>query len=366
MASGVDVDGASGKGDVVSVLFVEKRHAKSVKTTLESTQELNKDFRMVPADRDWQGTIAVPVRNIKEEHLTMNGIRGRGTFFCPFSSSLLGNHVGRSARTASRDGEEPWTLIEQALLANSKRHGLPKGPHQYDGKDDSIFLERIRRLDLHICPKKLEYLGDDHTLVLQRRVFSLEEASFVAFLGSMGCHERDCQEAFVSTLWEELASAHKSPRVARRGEIAPSSGIRESNYRLLWPFCGVPENTGTCLELSVALESLNNLSNMFVYKGPGSPAWITVTEQGIRQSFDMTRVMFSRGNITEKIRFGKLVQRGDIVLDLYGACCQRVIFRINPSVDSQPLTIIVPIARRNWLLHSAGSGTRAGGLRLCL
>lgn len=27
--------------------------------------------------------------------------------------------------------------------------------------------------------------------------------------------------------------------------------------------------------------------------------------------------MFSRGNITEKIRFGKLVQRGEIVLDLY-------------------------------------------------
>ena len=43
-----------------------------------------------------------------------------------------------------------------------------------------------------------------------------------------------------------------------------------------------------------------------------------MTEQGIRQSFDMTRVMFSRGNITEKIRFGKLVQKGDIVLDLYG------------------------------------------------
>lgn len=28
--------------------------------------------------------------------------------------------------------------------------------------------------------------------------------------------------------------------------------------------------------------------------------------------------MFSRGNITEKIRFGQLVQKGDIVLDLYG------------------------------------------------
>lgn len=31
----------------------------------------------------------------------------------------------------------------------------------------------------------------------------------------------------------------------------------------------------------------------------------------------MTRIMFSRGNITEKIRFGKLVQEGETVLDLY-------------------------------------------------
>jgi tRNA G37 N-methylase Trm5 len=31
----------------------------------------------------------------------------------------------------------------------------------------------------------------------------------------------------------------------------------------------------------------------------------------------MTRVMFSRGNISEKIRFGQLVKEGDVVLDMY-------------------------------------------------
>ena len=41
-----------------------------------------------------------------------------------------------------------------------------------------------------------------------------------------------------------------------------------------------------------------------------------MTEQGIRQSFDLTKVMFSRGNISEKIRFGKLVMEGDVVLDM--------------------------------------------------
>ena len=46
--------------------------------------------------------------------------------------------------------------------------------------------------------------------------------------------------------------------------------------------------------------------------------FITVTEQGIAQSFDITRVMFSRGNITEKIRFGaQLVKEGEVILDMY-------------------------------------------------
>jgi tRNA G37 N-methylase Trm5 len=64
------------------------------------------------------------------------------------------------------------------------------------------------------------------------------------------------------------------------------------------------------------LHLTNSVITIF-FAGPGSPGWITITEQGIRQSFDLTRVMFCRGNISEKIRFGKLVQRGEIVLDLY-------------------------------------------------
>lgn len=231
-------------GDSVSVLFVEKRHAKQVKTALESTDELNKDFRMVPAAGDWQGTIAVPVRdNNKDEYNSMPGVRGKGVFFCPFSTSLLGNQVGRKAKVAaSRNSVEACTLIEQALLANLERHCLSTG----DSDDLASLLARVRGLDLLVCPKKCEYLGDDRTLVLQRRVFSLEEMPFVTFLDSVGCSDSDRKKAFLETLWQELALAHKSPRVVRRGEIAPSSGVRESNYRLLWPFSGVPDDTGTC------------------------------------------------------------------------------------------------------------------------
>ena len=102
-----------------------------------------------------------------------------------------------------------------------------------------------------------------------------------------------CQRFLDDHLWRHLAHVYGSPRVVRRGEVDPNSGVRHSGFRLLW--------------WSREVYALDTA-------GPGSPCWITVTEQGIRQSFDLTRVMFSRGNITEKIRFGKLVQQGEMVL----------------------------------------------------
>jgi 16S rRNA G966 N2-methylase RsmD len=100
--------------------------------------------------------------------------------------------------------------------------------------------------------------------------------------------------------WRQLMAVHGSQRIVRRGTIDIDSGIRQSGHRLVFPSChggGIPETTG-----------------------PTSPGWIrVVTEQGIKQSFDiMTRVMFSRGNISEKIRFGKrLVKKDEMILDMY-------------------------------------------------
>eukprot|EP00536_Pseudo-nitzschia_multiseries_P007117 jgi/Psemu1/324610/estExt_fgenesh1_pg.C_1630001 len=106
-------------------------------------------------------------------------------------------------------------------------------------------------------------------------------------------------EILYDDFWRRLALAHNSPRVVRRGGIDPNSKIRESGHRILWP------------------KTHNIASNDWI-AGPQAPSWIRVTEQGIKQSFDLTKVMFSRGNISEKIRFGKqLVREGDVILDLY-------------------------------------------------
>ena len=107
-----------------------------------------------------------------------------------------------------------------------------------------------------------------------------------------------------SQLCKNLAKKCNSPRVARRGDIDPVSGVRGSGHRILCPTPPPDEST----------ISSDDCNHGFLTKltGPNSPSWITVT-----QSFDITRVMFSRGNVTEKKRFGSLVQPGKSVLYMY-------------------------------------------------
>jgi hypothetical protein len=236
------LEGADTKGGRVPVIYVEKKSAKQIKNLLEGRNEMNKDFRMSPAIEDqWKETIAVPIRKEKEEYQGLDGVVGAGYMVCPHSTSLLGNHTGKTAR-ANGDSSVERTLSEQALLTSAKLLDLPVDS---DNESTTRILSSARNLDRAICPKKLEYLGDDRTLVLPRRAFSLSEPSFREFLVQFGCSDDASQESYLLSLWKQLAAVHESPRVVRRGEIASSSGIRQSKYRLLWPFDGIPETTGT-------------------------------------------------------------------------------------------------------------------------
>ena len=99
----------------------------------------------------------------------------------------------------------------------------------------------------------------------------------------------DEHDTSLDMFWESIARWFQSQRVVSRAEIDPDSPTRQCQFEVL--FCAGQ---------------------------PTHPGWITVTENSIRQSFDLTRVMFSRGNVTEKRRFGcELVQPDEMVLDLY-------------------------------------------------
>ena len=45
--------------------------------------------------------------------------------------------------------------------------------------------------------------------------------------------------------------------------------------------------------------------------------WVEVRQHGIRYTFDITRVMFSAGNTTERRRMGRLDTEGETVVDMY-------------------------------------------------
>ena len=49
----------------------------------------------------------------------------------------------------------------------------------------------------------------------------------------------------------------------------------------------------------------------------GDNGWVTHTDNGIKYTFDVTKCMFSSGNITEKIRVGNFDCSGQTVVDLY-------------------------------------------------
>ncbi|KAM7287268.1 tRNA wybutosine-synthesizing protein 2 homolog [Ixodes scapularis] len=83
-------------------------------------------------------------------------------------------------------------------------------------------------------------------------------------------------------LWHACCSALKCQRIAVNGRIAPD-GHRTPLVRLVL----------------------------------GGDGWVTHLDNGIKYSFDVTKCMFSSGNITEKLRVAKLDCHGETVVDLY-------------------------------------------------
>ncbi|XP_068553103.1 tRNA wybutosine-synthesizing protein 2 homolog [Anas acuta] len=83
-------------------------------------------------------------------------------------------------------------------------------------------------------------------------------------------------------LWETVASALGAQRLARRGRVLPG-GMRSPSVTLLL----------------------------------GQDGWVEHVDNGIRYTFDVTKCMFSPGNITEKLRVASLPCAGEVLVDLY-------------------------------------------------
>lgn len=284
------------EGQEVAVVYARKRDAKRVKSALEEAQLLDRNFRMVSSTISAEETIALPVI----EPFVMDSrwkevLVGQGRQFCPFSTKIM----GRSGRTSLPPN---LTAVEAAMFLTVQALTDTQGMHEPIDNPQSI-LQNLHDLGLKYCPPKLEIFGDDRTVVIPPRAFTEDfwerfdslVSSYSTSTTVMGVNDASDDDFRIKkTFWKNLANTHGSSRIVRRGTIDPDSHIRHSGHRLIYPHEGIPDTTG-----------------------PESPGWIQVTEQGIKQSFDLTRVMFSRGNISEKIRFGKLVRAGEEILDMY-------------------------------------------------
>ena len=305
-------------------------------------------------------------------------IIGFGRYTCPLSTSMLGNNNKRivventSHRNSDANGHQrsssssnpPLTNVQHVLIealtswldpqyadhnTKNNRNTVLTQHHPRDIHGDVARVETLtRRLSNRTCPRKLEIIGDDRTVVIPRWSFFVDGDSgsenncnshqtkgktnqnecydeFRKFLIDLalgrkydrsyhdGRHDEATADAsffeMQSLLWEKIASDYRCSRVVRRGDVDPESGVRESGHRILWPIPQDDEESKDCR---------CNLGYAPTSTGLASPGWITVTEHGIRQSYDLTRVMFSRGNVTEKKRFGTSCVRADeLVLDMY-------------------------------------------------
>jgi hypothetical protein len=223
----------------VKVVYVSKRDAKLVKSHLEAKGKLNKSFRMLPAtSSERKDCIAIPYLREESapefiENLDSALVLGFGTQLCPYSSAVLGSN--RQARVSSDKSAPTLTLVQQALW------GALIDEKTLATKEE--ILQRILTLNRTICPRKLELVGDDNTVVLPKKTaLDANEDTFKDFLTQCGIQNTS---EFSRRLWEALASRFESSRVVRKGKVDPESSVRESGVVLLWPFDGVSTETGT-------------------------------------------------------------------------------------------------------------------------
>lgn len=154
---------------------------------------------------------------------------------------------------------------------------------------ESVLVKRGYDLTLPnnkaLLPKKYEIVGD---------VLMIPEDSFcndvwVNILGLGNDSSLDLRNNFWLGLTLCFTNINK---VGRKGLIEGEK--RESTIKLLYPELGRPELTG-----------------------PNEPGWVNLSENGISFGFDITRVMFCSGNITERIRMSKQDCKNQVIVDLY-------------------------------------------------
>ncbi|XP_057960653.1 tRNA wybutosine-synthesizing protein 2/3/4-like isoform X1 [Malania oleifera] len=141
----------------------------------------------------------------------------------------------------------------------------PKSPLQIMGVAVASLIKRrgLSEQLLKQLPARWERLGDIVVL-------------------PVACFKDPQWDSIVEELWPTVAKSLNTRRLARQGRVAPT-GTRDSTLEILL----------------------------------GDGGWVDHCENGILYSFNVTKCMFSWGNLSEKIRMGQLDCRDEVIVDLF-------------------------------------------------
>lgn len=130
---------------------------------------------------------------------------------------------------------------------------------------------------LGTIPDKFEFVGD--ILLVPRESFQQQE-----------------WQSFAQEMWAKVCSSTTPvlSRVARKAFI-DASEKRQSHVELLY----------------VNSQAISNS------RANAAPGWVEIRENGIVYGWDITRVMFSSGNVTEKARMGRIGCKDETIVDLF-------------------------------------------------
>ena len=119
-------------------------------------------------------------------------------------------------------------------------------------------------------PKKWELLGD--LALVPSDVLNSEEWYII----------RSKNETLYQEIWQEIANSLRVSRIARQSEIAKDK-LRSSQVKMII----------------------------------GDSGEVKFTDNGVKFWLDVTKVMFSSGNVTERHRIGEIDMTGEIVVDAF-------------------------------------------------
>ncbi|GLD95098.1 hypothetical protein PINS_up003723 [Pythium insidiosum] len=199
-----------------------------------------------------------------------------GQFLLPVTAAFI----------TSRDADAELAALE--LVADDDAYANKFGKAAGANRNDVIrtTIERYARqhalspAQLQAIPERYEFVGD---------VLLVPRDSFVDAVWA----------PFADAMWAAVCSAStpRLSRVARKAFIDPGEK-RQSHVELLY------------------VDAAALAASAFTSR-PDVPGWVQVRENGITYGWDLTRVMFSSGNVTEKARMAKIGCLGETIVDLF-------------------------------------------------